>query len=83
MAPSPEQSKRQLQKTGKSSAISGSNNNESELRVAQSELNYCGRTTSGKVFQRLSKGAVAFRVKRSEAKNEISSKLRKQLLSRE
>ena len=81
MAPSPEQSKRQLQKTGKSSAVSGSNNN--ELRVAQSELNYCGRTTSGKVFQRLSKGAVAFRVKRSEAKNEISSKLRKQLLSRE
>ena len=53
----------------------------SELRVAQTELLICGKNkTGGKVFSRLSEGAVAFRVTRSEAEADVSSRLRRELL---
>ena len=49
-----------------------------ELRVAQAELRSGNKT--GKVFSRVSDGAVAFCVPRSQADAEVSSLLRKELL---
>ena len=49
-----------------------------ELRVAQTELRSGNKT--GKVFARVSEGAVAFCVPRSEAEAVVSSLLRKELL---
>ena len=50
----------------------------SELRVAQSEL--VSGNTSGKVFVRLSEGAVAFLTDRPKAQEQVSTKLRNALL---
>lgn len=49
-----------------------------ELRVAQTELRSGNKT--GKVFARVSEGAVAFCVPRNKAEKEVSSLLRKELL---
>ena len=49
-----------------------------ELRVAQAELRSGNQT--GRVFCRVSEGAVAFCVPRSQAEKEVSSLLRKELL---
>jgi hypothetical protein len=49
-----------------------------ELRVAQSEL--VSGDKSGKVFMRLSKGAVAFRTERPKAQEQVSTKLRRAVL---
>lgn len=52
-----------------------------ELRISQTELN-CGNT-SGNIYYRLSEGAVAFQMERSIVKEDVSMKLRKELLKKE
>lgn len=49
-----------------------------ELRVAQAELT--SGNTEGKVFVRLSSGAVGFRIERQEAQERVTKELRKTLL---
>jgi hypothetical protein len=51
----------------------------SELRVAQTEL--VSGDTTGKVYMRLSDGAVGFLIDRSKAKAEIATRLRQEILN--
>ena len=55
-----------------------------ELRVCGTELNYIGNS-SGKVYTRLSNGSCAFLETKSrlDIRNDISIKLRKELLKQE
>jgi hypothetical protein len=51
----------------------------SERRVAQTEL--VSGDTTGKVYMRLSEGAVGFLIDRSKAKAEIATRLRQEILN--
>jgi hypothetical protein len=60
------------------SAVVDSSSSVTELRVAQSEL--ISGDKSGKVFVRLSEGAVAFLTERPKAQEQVSTKLRRAVL---
>ena len=73
--------------TTTTTSTSNTNNQDNkikELRVCGTELNYIGNS-SGKVYTRLSNGACAFlnTESRLDIRNDISIKLRKELLKQE
>ena len=74
-------------KTNDTTTTTSTNNNQDkikELRVCGTELNYIGNS-SGKVYTRLSNGSCAFlnTESRLDIRNDISIKLRKELLKQQ
>lgn len=70
--------------TTTTTTTSNQDNKIKELRVCGTELNYIGNS-SGKVYTRLSNGSCAFLVTKSrlDIRNDISIKLRKELLKQQ
>ena len=76
----PQKSAAQQKESNNSNSNSNSNNDTTiqALRVAQAELS--SGNTQGKVFMRLSEGAVALQVDRSKAQDLVNADLRNALL---